>query len=222
MASISRIARCGSRIFSAGSRTSATGRGKTLVFCCLEMFLRSAASPGRGYSTAGSATLRRAGVSVGALLAGSVVAYGGSLLFRREGSPSIVPAIQADTHAHQPSVSEACTHYHLHTSSTLYSVPFYSPLLLTIMVTFSFEVTTERCCIILILTPVSFLPPLYTPLCSLPPSVWPSLQVCAENKTHSLYLWIHLKPEANIKLCAKVAASIQVHTQCTCLSMSLG
>jgi Dyp-type peroxidase family len=73
---------------------------------------------------------------VGALLAGSAVAYGGSLLFRREGSPSIVPAIQADTHAHQPSV-------------------------------------------------------------------------CAENKTHSLYLWIHLKPEANVKLCAKVAASIQ-------------
>ena len=120
MASISRIARCGSRLFSAGSRTSATGRGKTLVFCCREMFLRSAASPGRGYSTAGSATLRRAGVSVGALLAGSAVAYGGSLLFRREGSPSIVPAIQAGTHAHQPSVSEACTHYHLHTSSSLH------------------------------------------------------------------------------------------------------
>jgi hypothetical protein len=115
MASISRIARCGSRIFSAGSRTSATGRGKTLAVCCRERFLRSAASPGRGYSTAGSATLRRAGVSVGALLAGSAVAYGGSLLFRREGSPSIVPAIQAGTHAHQPSVcAENKTHCNCH------------------------------------------------------------------------------------------------------------
>ena len=109
MASISRLARCGSRIFSAGSRSTATGRGNTSSFCCCEIFSLPASSPGRGYSTAGSTTLRRAGVSVGAILAGSAVAYGGSLLFRREGSPSIVPAIQAGTHGHQPSVSGACT-----------------------------------------------------------------------------------------------------------------
>ena len=31
----------------------------------------------------------------------------------------------------------------------------------------------------------------------------------AENKVHSLYIWIHLKPEANVKDCVRVAASLQ-------------
>ena len=31
----------------------------------------------------------------------------------------------------------------------------------------------------------------------------------AENKLHSLYIWIHLKPTANVKECAKAAASLQ-------------
>ena len=35
------------------------------------------------------------------------------------------------------------------------------------------------------------------------------MQVIAENKLHSLYIWIHLKPTANVKECAKVAASLQ-------------
>ena len=42
----------------------------------------------------------------------------------------------------------------------------------------------------------------------LAPTSYTHTQVCAENKTHSLYLWIHLKPEANIKECAKVAATL--------------
>ncbi len=36
-----------------------------------------------------------------------------------------------------------------------------------------------------------------------------TVQVCAENKTHSLYLWIHLKPDANVKECTKVAATLE-------------
>ena len=31
----------------------------------------------------------------------------------------------------------------------------------------------------------------------------------AENKLHSLYLWVHLKPGVNVKECAKVAATLQ-------------
>lgn len=59
---------------------------------------------GRSYSTAGSSTLRCVGVSVGALLAGSAVVYGGNLLYKREGSPPLFPTLQAASHAHQPTV----------------------------------------------------------------------------------------------------------------------
>ena len=110
MASISRLARCGSRMFSTGSRATATGRGKVHeqpLLCVVELLsFCSLLSAGRGYSTPGSSSsLRCVGVSVGALLAGSAVAYGGNLLYKREGSPPFFPTLQADTHAHQPSVS---------------------------------------------------------------------------------------------------------------------
>lgn len=39
------------------------------------------------------------------------------------------------------------------------------------------------------------------------------MQIIGENKLHSLYLWIHLKPEANVKECAKVAATLQTKVQ---------
>ena len=34
-------------------------------------------------------------------------------------------------------------------------------------------------------------------------------QVCAQNKTHSVYIWIHLKPGADLRACARVAATLQ-------------
>jgi hypothetical protein len=61
---------------------------------------------GRGYSATGTSTsLRRVGVSVGTLLAGSAMIYGGHIAFNKEGSPTFFPAVQAAVHAHQPSVS---------------------------------------------------------------------------------------------------------------------
>ena len=45
---------------------------------------------------------------------------------------------------------------------------------------------------------------------------FPPLKVCAENKVHSVYIWIYLKPGANIKECVKVAATLQDKVKQTC------
>ena len=36
------------------------------------------------------------------------------------------------------------------------------------------------------------------------------MQVVSGTRAHAVYIWIHLKPTANIKQCAKVAATLQV------------
>ncbi len=41
-------------------------------------------------------------------------------------------------------------------------------------------------------------------------------QVFSETKQHALYLWIHLKPEANAKQCVKVVANLQAHVDAVC------
>ena len=84
-----------------------TSQIRTCILYKAQLSFEFLFSTGRGYSTASSTTLRRVGISVGALLAGSAVAYGGNLLYDREGSPSsLLPSVQAATRAHQPSVSE--------------------------------------------------------------------------------------------------------------------
>ena len=43
-----------------------------------------------------------------------------------------------------------------------------------------------------------------------------ALQVFSETKDHALYLWIHLKPTADSKACAKVVANLQKHVDAVC------
>ena len=42
------------------------------------------------------------------------------------------------------------------------------------------------------------------------------LQVVSGTKEHALYLWIHLKPNANAKKCARVAANLQAYVDAVC------
>lgn len=106
---LSRIARLGSRTFISATGRASAGRGITIITVDVHEYYIGHVSIGRGYSTAGSTTLRCAGVSVGALLAGSAAVYSGKLFFQREGSPTLLPTLQAATYTHQPSVRG--THY---------------------------------------------------------------------------------------------------------------
>ena len=61
---------------------------------------------GRGFASGAGGAVRRAGVRVGVLLAGSALAYGGSQLFKREERLSLLPNLLAASAMHQPSVRE--------------------------------------------------------------------------------------------------------------------
>ena len=41
-------------------------------------------------------------------------------------------------------------------------------------------------------------------------------QVFSQTKKHALYLWIHLKPTADVKACARVCANLQKHVDAVC------
>ncbi len=43
-----------------------------------------------------------------------------------------------------------------------------------------------------------------------------SCQVFSPTKQHALYLWIHLRPEANAKQCVKTVANLQSHVNAVC------